>query len=100
MKIKSSPSGARRQPALFAKTAVRACRRGTGLRNPARRHTSALHLCPQPATITDWGSGDAGIWGTRGNIIMAVTRTALKTEPRPNRAGVTLDTFEIGRAHV
>src|SRR3546814_16912321 len=50
-------------------------------------------MWPQPATIAGWGSGDAGIWGTRGKHIMAETRTALKTEQHPHRAGVTLATF-------
>src|SRR3546814_7326671 len=50
-------------------------------------------MWPQPATIAGWGSGDAGIWGTRGKHIMAVTRTALKRETHPKREGVTLATF-------
>src|SRR3546814_5948574 len=67
--------------------------RPPNIRNPAARHTRVLHMWPQPATIAGWGSGDAGIWGTRGKHIMAVTRTALKTEQHPHRAGVTLATF-------
>src|SRR3546814_7420759 len=50
-------------------------------------------MWPQPATIAGWGSGDAGIWGTRGKHIMAVTRAALKRETHPKREGVTLATF-------
>src|SRR3546814_18942613 len=76
------------------------CALGTGVQtcalpiwNPAARHTRVLHMWPQPATIAGWGSGDAGIWGTRGKHIMAVTRTALKRETHPKREGVTLATF-------
>src|SRR3546814_17127723 len=68
-------------------------RRARNIRNPAARHTRVLHMWPQPATIAGWGSGDAGIWGTRGKHNMAVTRPALKRETHPKREGVPLAPF-------